>query len=119
MNNTNGGGVWQFALAPEEETLPLVTLMRQSGIQRVRTLMQADANSERLRQSFEQLWKAQGGELLPAYILKSTDTDGLTTNIKQLLAEPQTAQAQAFYLASPQLSLPYILDLKDEVLRQS
>ena len=110
VNNTNGGGVWQFALAPEEETLPLVTLMRQSGIQRVRTLMQADANSERLRQSFEQLWKAQGGELLPAYILKSTDTDGLTTNIKQLLAEPQTAQAQAFYLASPQLSL-YALPL--------
>lgn len=105
VNNTNGGGVWQFALAPEEETLPLVMMMRKAGIQRVRTLMQADANSERLRQSFEQVWTAQGGELLPAYPLTSTDNDGLTSSIKKLLAEPQTAKTQAFYLASPQLAL--------------
>jgi outer membrane PBP1 activator LpoA protein len=105
INTTNGGGVWQFALAPEEETLPLIKIMKQAGIQRVRTLLQADANSERLRQSFEQQWIAQGGDLLPIYKLTQTDNDGLTRSIKKLLAEPETARAQAFYLASPQLSL--------------
>ena len=117
VNNANGGGVWQYALAPEEESLPLIAMMKQAGIKRVRTLMQADANSERLRQSFEQLWTAQGGELLPVFKLTQTDNDGLTASIKQLLAEPQTAKAQAFYLASPQLSL-YAMPLLNFYQRQ-
>lgn len=110
VNNAPNRDIWQFALAPEEEILPLVQLMKQQGIKKVRTLMQNDANSERLRLGFEQLWLAEGGELLPTYLLTSSTNDGLTTSIKQLLAEPQTASANAFYLASPTLSL-YALPL--------
>jgi outer membrane PBP1 activator LpoA protein len=108
VNSATSNNIWQFALAPEEEIGPLVQLMKQQGIKKVRILMQNDANSERLRQGFEQVWLAEGGELVPTYMLSSTANDGLTSSIKQLLAEPQTAQA--FYLASPQLSL-YALPL--------
>lgn len=110
VNNLNGNGIWQYALAPEEEFLPQIRMMQQQGIKRIRVLAQTDANSERLRQGFEQTWQAEGGELLPTYILSQTTQDGLTQSIKKLLAEPQTAKTQAFYLASPQLAL-YTLPL--------
>lgn len=110
VNTGNGGNVWQYALAPEEEFQPLARMMQQQGIKRVRVLAQTDANSERLRQGFEQVWQAGGGELLPAYTLTQTSADGLTLSIKKLLAEPQHSKTQAFYLASPQLAL-YTLPL--------
>ncbi len=108
VNTANSSSIWQFALAPEEEIWPIVQLMQQRGIKKVQILMQNDANSERLRQGFEQVWLAEGGELLPTYTLSASAKDGLTASIKLLLAGPQTAQA--FYLASPQLSM-YALPL--------
>ena len=110
VNPSNGGSIWQYALAPEEELLPQIQLMKQQGIQRVRVLTLTDANSERLRQGFEQAWQADGGQLLPTYTLTQTSQDGLTQSIKKLLADPHTRSAQAFYLASPQQAL-YIMPL--------
>ncbi|PTQ89882.1 penicillin-binding protein activator [Agitococcus lubricus] len=110
VTQANGAYIWQFALAPEEEFAPLINLMQSQHIKKIRILAANDSNSERLRQGFEQAWQAQGGTLLPTYVLNQTEQDGLTQSIKQLIAESQQQKTEAFYLASPQLAA-YVLPL--------
>jgi outer membrane PBP1 activator LpoA protein len=117
VNNTPHSSVWQYALAPEDEFLPLAKLMRQEGIQQIRIIGQNDANSERLRLGFEQAWRSVGGMLTDNYMLTSTANDGFTQSVKKLLAEPASKQVQAFYLASPQSAL-YIMPLLSFYQRQ-
>ncbi|MFO1374653.1 MAG: penicillin-binding protein activator [Agitococcus sp.] len=110
VNNEGLSTLWQFALAPEEEIVPLIKVMQQNGIKKVRVIGLNDANSERLRQAFEQTWTGMGGNLASNYTLTQTATDGFTQSIKKLITEPHNKDVQAFYLASPQSAL-YIMPL--------
>lgn len=110
VNNEGLSTLWQFALAPEEEIVPLIKVMQQNGIKKVRVIGLNDANSERLRQAFEQTWTGMGGSLASNYTLTQTATDGFTQSIKKLIAEPNNKDVQAFYLASPQSAL-YVMPL--------
>lgn len=98
-------GVWEFALSPDDEMAPLAEAMKQDGIQRVRILMQADESGERLRQAFEMAWESRNGQLLPAFALQESNQGGISASLRQLLASPDTARTQAFFLASPSLAL--------------
>lgn len=110
VNNEGLSTLWQFALAPEEEIIPLIKVMQQNGIKKVRVIGLNDANSERLRQAFEQTWTGMGGSLATNYTLTQTASDGFTQSVKKLIAEPNNKDIQAFYLASPQSAL-YIMPL--------
>jgi outer membrane PBP1 activator LpoA protein len=104
MPGRNTPGIWQFALAPEDEIAPLAAQMKRSGISRVRILMQPDEAGERVRQAFEMAWEAAGGQLLPPFALLESAEGGISASVRQLLAESQAARAQAFFLASPSLA---------------
>lgn len=104
----NVHGIWQFALSPEDELEPLIDTMRQAGIKQVRVLRQSDEGSLRLSQSFEQAWQAQGGSVIPAYVLQDGAQGGISASVRQLLADNQTKKTQAFMLATPSLALQVI-----------
>ncbi|HEX5276345.1 MAG TPA: penicillin-binding protein activator [Fluviicoccus sp.] len=111
LNRINGQdvpGIWQFALSPEEEMPPLIAQLQRDGISRVRILLQADESGERIRLAFENAWKAAGGQLLPAFTIKSSEDGGISASLRELLADSGTARTQAFFLASPGLAVQVI-----------
>lgn len=102
-DNTTSG-LYQFALAPEDELGALVALLRLQGAQRVRVFQQNDAASERNRQFFEQRWQAAGGELEAPYVWAPGSKGGVSAAVRQMLAENKGKRIDAIFLATPGLS---------------
>jgi outer membrane PBP1 activator LpoA protein len=69
INNNEYASIWQFALAPEEELEPLIQLIQQEKIQKIKIIGASDNNSKRLQTGFEQAWLAKNGVLLASYTL--------------------------------------------------
>lgn len=102
INNNEYASIWQFALAPEEELEPLIQLIQQEKIQKIKIIGASDNNSKRLQTGFEQAWLAKNGVLLASYTLSVQNKEGIEQSVKALLAQPDINDVQAFYLASPQ-----------------
>lgn len=102
INNNQYASIWQFALAPEEEFEPLIQLIQQENIQKIKVIGASDNNSKRLQTGFEQAWIAKNGVLLASYTLSATSKEELEQSVKTLLAQPDINDVQGFYLASPQ-----------------
>lgn len=104
INEQDYRSIWQFALAPEEEFEPLTQLMQQENIKNVKVIGISDNNSKRLQTGFEDAWLAKGGILLSSYTLSTNSKEDLEQSIKTLVAQADSKDIQAFYLASPQFS---------------
>ena len=97
-------GLYQFALAPEDELAALVSNMKSQHISRVRVLLAPDAASEHTRQLFESRWRLAGGTVLPAFVVAPAQKGGVVSGIRKLLADPASQQLDALFLATPALS---------------
>ncbi|MDF2445013.1 MAG: hypothetical protein K0S46_249 [Moraxellaceae bacterium] len=95
-------GLFQFALAPEDEILRLVEWMRQQDIKKPLLLASADEASQRHLRIFQSLWSGSTGPQLPVTTLDPARKGGITVTIRDLVKD--TRKNDALFLATPSLA---------------
>lgn len=105
LNRADGGrpGLYQLALAPEDEVSALVEWMRGNGV-RQPLLLVAGGDEAGLRQLrlFEQVWRAGGGEAPALLTLDTSAKGGVVAGIKPVAM--RAGRHDALFLASPALA---------------
>ncbi len=104
LNSVEAGveNLYQFALAPEDETLRLIEWMSEDKIRQPLLLAAADEGSQRQLRIFQTLWLTLQGSTPKVLTLDPTRKGGIVAEIKEL--SRSSTRYDALFLASPALA---------------